>query len=67
MRKIGRVSWFKLDKQFGFIELADGDGDAFLHVSVLKAAGYVSVPAGTSLEVMLETQATRKGSRSDCR
>lgn len=60
MRKIGRVSWFKLDKKFGFVELADGAGDAFLHISVLKAAGYVSVPAGTSLEVRLETEQNRK-------
>jgi CspA family cold shock protein len=42
----GRVSWLKLDKKFGFIELEDGMGDAFLHVSVLKAAGYVTIPAG---------------------
>jgi CspA family cold shock protein len=60
MSKIGRVNWFKLDKKFGFVELADGGGDAFLHVSVLKAAGYVSVPAGTSLEVSLETQQNRR-------
>ena len=41
----GRVSWFKLDKKFGFVELEEGMGDAFLHVSVLKAAGYVTIPA----------------------
>ena len=42
----GRVSWFNLDKKFGFVELERGLGDAFLHVSALKEAGYVSVPAG---------------------
>ena len=45
----GRVSWFKLDKKFGFVELEEGRGDAFLHVSVLKAAGYVTVPAARPL------------------
>ena len=55
----GRVSWFKLDKKFGFVALEDGDGDAFLHVSVLKAAGYVSIPAGTRLQVRLEQERGR--------
>ena len=56
----GRVSWFKLDKKFGFVELEEGKGDAFLHVSVLKAAGYVTIPAGTTIRVRLETQAGRR-------
>jgi CspA family cold shock protein len=55
----GRVSWFNLDKKFGFVELDGGVGDAFLHVSVLKAAGYVTTPAGTTMRVRLETQAGR--------
>ena len=56
----GRVSWFKLDKKFGFIELDNAIGDAFLHVSVLKAAGYVSVPAGTTMQVEVEQQQGRR-------
>ena len=56
----GRVSWFKLDKKFGFIELRGAIGDAFLHVSVLKAAGYVSVPAGTTMRVEVEEQQGRR-------
>ena len=56
----GRVSWFKLDKKFGFVELEEGKGDAFLHVSVLKAAGYVTIPAGTTIRVRLETLAGRR-------
>jgi CspA family cold shock protein len=59
MIALGRVSWFKLDKNFGFVELEGGVGDAFLHVSVLKAAGYVSIPAGTTVRVRLETQSGR--------
>ena len=56
----GRVTWFKLDKKFGFIELDDAIGDAFLHVSVLKAAGYVNVPAGTTMRVEVEQQEGRR-------
>ena len=56
----GRVAWFKLDKKFGFIELEGGIGDAFLHVSVLKAAGYVTIPAGSTVRVRLETQSGRR-------
>ena len=55
-----RVSWFKLNKKFGFVELDGAIGDAFLHVSVLKAAGYVSVPAGTTLRVEVEQQQGRR-------
>ena len=57
----GRVSWFKLDKKFGFVQLEGGAlGDAFLHVSVLKAAGYVSIPAGTTMRVKIEQQLGRQ-------
>lgn len=55
----GRVSWFSLQKKFGFVELDNGEGDAFLHVSVLKAVGYVSIPAGTTLRIKIEREANR--------
>lgn len=50
----GRVSWFNLEKQFGFVKLEGSAGDAFLHMSVLKAAGYYSLPRGTTVQVGLE-------------
>jgi CspA family cold shock protein len=56
----GRVSWFNLGKKFGFVELEGGAGDAFLHVSVLKEAGYVLVPAGTTLRVRVEAERGRR-------
>ena len=56
----GRVSWFNLGKKFGFVELEGGMGDAFLHVSVLKEAGYVSVPAGTTMRVRVEPERGRQ-------
>ena len=57
----GKVAWFKLDKQFGFVELdGGGAGDVFLHVSALKAAGYVSLPAGTTLRVRIAEERGRR-------
>ena len=50
----GRVSWFNPKKQFGFVKLEGGGGDAFLHMSVLKAGGYYSLPRGTTVQVRLE-------------
>ena len=52
MTDTGTVAWFDLTKQFGFVAL--NGGDAFLHMSVLKEAGYVWIPRGTTLRVRLE-------------
>jgi CspA family cold shock protein len=45
------VKWYNPDKGFGFVVLADGSGDAFLHVSVIERSGHGSVPPGATLEV----------------
>jgi CspA family cold shock protein len=45
------VKWFKSDKGFGFVELGNGQGDAFLHINALQSAGYESVPQGAKLKV----------------
>lgn len=45
------VKWFKGDKGFGFVELTDGSGDAFLHIGALQSAGYETVPPGAKLKV----------------
>ncbi len=47
------VKWFKADKGFGFVELANGAGDAFLHVGALQSAGHESVPPGTRMKVVV--------------
>jgi cold shock CspA family protein len=44
MTETGTVAWFDLAKQFGFVALSNGD--AFLHMSALKEAGYVWLPRG---------------------
>ena len=45
------VKWFKPERGFGFVELKDGSGDAFLHASVLGRAGVEAVQPGETLEV----------------
>ena len=45
------VKWFNGQKGFGFVELGDGTGDAFLHVAVLQAAGRQSVLPGAKMRV----------------
>ena len=47
------VKWFAPDKGFGFVELADGSGDAFLHVAVLQAAGHDAVDPESRLSVQV--------------
>ena len=47
------VKWFNPDKGFGFVELADGSGDAFLHIGVLQASGHESVEPETKLRVQV--------------
>ncbi|WP_347400913.1 cold-shock protein [Roseicella aquatilis] len=45
------VKWFNPEKGFGFVELGNGSGDAFLHVSVLQRAGSDAVNPGATLRV----------------
>jgi cold shock protein len=45
------VKWFKPEKGFGFVELSDGSGDAFLHATVLTRSGVAAVQPGDTLEV----------------
>ncbi|WP_372422552.1 cold-shock protein [Salinarimonas chemoclinalis] len=45
------VKWFNPEKGFGFVEVADGTGDAFLHIRAVEAAGHSDLQPGTRLEV----------------
>ena len=47
----GVVKWFNPGKGFGFVELSDGSGDAFLHGSVLTQSCTNAVQPGETLEV----------------
>ncbi|HZS85307.1 MAG TPA: cold shock domain-containing protein [Stellaceae bacterium] len=44
------VKWFNPEKGFGFVELADGTGDAFLHIAVLEASGRKTVLSGAKVK-----------------
>jgi CspA family cold shock protein len=44
-----RVKWFNPDKGFGFVEMTDGSGEAFLHVRQVEAAGHTALESGTTL------------------
>ncbi len=45
------MKWFNGEKGFGFVELTDGSGEAFLHISVVEAAGHTALESGTTLTV----------------
>jgi CspA family cold shock protein len=45
------VKWFNGQKGFGFVELGDGSGDAFLHIAVLQQANRQSVLPGAKLRI----------------
>ncbi|HVE22567.1 MAG TPA: cold-shock protein [Acidocella sp.] len=45
------VKWYNPDKGFGFVEMADGSGDVFLHANSLQNAGYQAVTPGSILQV----------------
>ena len=53
------VKWFNKDKGFGFVELGDGSGDAFLHIRAVEAAGHADLQPGTRLTV--QTAQGQKG------
>lgn len=45
------VKWFNPEKGFGFAELSDGSGDAFLHIRAVEASGFSELEPGTKLQV----------------
>ena len=48
------VKWFKGDKGYGFVELANGQGDAFLHANALqRLRPRERVPTGAKLKVLV--------------
>lgn len=45
------VKWFRADKGFGFVEMSDGSGEAFLHIRPVEAAGHSTLDPGTKLTI----------------
>jgi cold shock protein len=46
------LKWFNSEKGFGFAEIADGSGDAFLHIKTLQALGQDAIAPGAKLSVL---------------
>ena len=49
--KAAIVKWFNAEKGFGFVQMADGTGDVFLHANTLRRLGVDSVGEGAALQV----------------
>jgi CspA family cold shock protein len=46
----GKVKWYNALKRYGFVELSDGSGDAFLHVSALAGISIGALQPGVTIE-----------------
>jgi cold shock CspA family protein len=42
----GQVKWFNPNNGYGFVQLSDGSGDAFLHVTALAGIGVSTLQPG---------------------
>lgn len=51
----GTVKWFSAEKGFGFITLADGSQDVFVHYSAIEGSGYRSLEQGQQVEFEVGT------------
>jgi CspA family cold shock protein len=47
------VKWFNPEKGFGFVEMTDGSGEAFLHIRQVEASGHSTLPSGATLMVQV--------------
>ena len=45
-----QVKWFNPNKGYGFVQLSDGSGDAFLHVTALAGIGVSTLQPGVTIE-----------------
>lgn len=46
----GTVKWFNIVRGYGFLAPDDGSADVFLHMTVLRQAGYESLGPGATVE-----------------
>lgn len=46
----GTVKWFNVVRGYGFVTPDDGTSDVFLHMTVLRQAGYEQLPPGSTVE-----------------
>jgi cold shock CspA family protein len=55
----GKLKWFNPGKRYGFVELSDGSGDAFLHASTLAGMSIGALQLGVTTE--FRTAPARRG------
>jgi cold shock protein len=55
----GKVKWYNALKRYGFVELSDGSGDAFLHASALAGISVDALKPGVTIE--FRTAPARRG------
>ena len=48
----GTVKWFNLVKGYGFVTPENAQGDVFLHMTVLRQAGFEKLPPGSTVECL---------------
>src|SRR5271165_5771762 len=46
----GKVKWYNAVKRYGFVELSDGSGDAYLHASALAGISIDALQSGATIE-----------------
>ena len=46
----GVIKWFNIIKGYGFLAPEDGASDVFLHLTVLRSAGYETLAPGATVE-----------------
>lgn len=64
----GTVKWFNETKGFGFIEMDNGSGDAFVHISAVQRSGLDSLKEGAKVGFdIVEDRARGKSSAENLR
>ncbi|GAA3657886.1 cold-shock protein [Microbacterium marinilacus] len=51
----GTVKWFNAEKGYGFITVADGSQDVFVHYSNIEMSGFRVLEEGQSVEFTVGT------------
>ena len=46
----GTIKWFNVVRGYGFVSPEDGSADVFLHMTVLRQAGYDKISPGSTIE-----------------